>query len=498
MRHFLPPHPIAAHTIHRQTLRTVTRFRQLAQAAVAWGLMCWAGTGSAGNLLPSLHYLTLSSPWRPTTSDECSALGQAFNEQLQQISADHNECIKDAPQDEQVSSGSCAKAACQALHTASEQVSKRSSAETALCRERVAAYQAEQRREAAEAQRRQDERAREEREEAQQRAKAQQERAQKDAQRQAKERERREKEERARKERDERDARDAAARREAAAREQADAMRRQRDEAQTRELARLEARERAQQEAQRAERNSREQSIYEKLLKQVADAKTGHKIMSSENPFAEGLQTAAGKMNESLLDAGLKAALPIGPEKMDTHYDRIASVVSKAQERGMAGNPFAADVAGQALTGVQSIHRRTLGQLEQVHQSIDAIGRNTADGADHAATASSSTSSAMRTTPLVTRSAVMPDGNPFLREPSSTLTYYNSETHTNLQVPEGHVLYRDPQTRQLLVVSSTEAASNDSGGDRPELGNKGCSKSGTGIVTPACEAKRRQAANPFR
>ncbi len=34
-------------------------------------------------------------------------------------------------------------------------------------------------------------------------------------------------------------------------------------------------------------------------------------------------------------------------------------------------------------------------------------------------------------------------------------------------------------------------------GDNPKLGEKGCSTTGVGIVTPVCEKKRRAKKNPF-
>ena len=73
--------------------------------------------------------------------------------------------------------------------------------------------------------------------------------------------------------------------------------------------------------------------------------------------------------------------------------------------------------------------------------------------------------------------------------PRST-TFVHPTTQTEYVIPNGHTLWRDPNTLRLAVVARSSLANRD--GDDPERGT--CSTNGFYVVTPACEARRAASA----
>ncbi len=108
---------------------------------------------------PSSRYITLSAPLFPTSPEACDALQQEFSDIQQELSAQHDQCLRDAPDQEHGDDGgTCSKSSCQSLHTARDQAGKYAQQEVGLCRRRLNDHLTEQRR--------RDERARRDAEEA--------------------------------------------------------------------------------------------------------------------------------------------------------------------------------------------------------------------------------------------------------------------------------------------------------------------------------------------
>jgi multidrug efflux pump subunit AcrA (membrane-fusion protein) len=457
---------------------------------IAAALCCLAGQATAGNFyFPSTRWIMLSSPWSPKSYEECQALSQEFSEITRELNAQHEECLQGAPQDQPGGGPICSRTSCQALHTARDSATKKSSEEGQTCRQRVSAYLESKRREEAEARKRQEEAERETREEDTRRAKRDQERAQDETKRKA-DRDRRDREykdEQARRDREdrERDARRDAERREQEAREKAerqaqeakDAARYQRDVL------------RAQMEAKQREKDKGDQAAYEKELEAMRALKAGGiagRVTLSKNPFETAARLGAREMDREFLDAGLDASLPFGEQKHDIRHDASAAAVNVMQSVALRPNPFAKEVSKTAMHGVQTIQRKVLGEMDKAAQAIEEFGRDDA--------------AASRGTGPVFRPASPPPShsarNPF-SPPTPATTYQDPDTRVTLEVPSGHVLYRAPETNRLTAVSYAQVSESSISGDRPELGEKGCSATGVGIVTPECEKKRRAKANPF-
>ena len=466
--------------------------RVLSGIALLW----FARELCAAPMFPSTRWILLSSPLSPTSYEECQALNQKFSEIISQLSADHEECLQGAPRDDQGAGGTCSKTSCQALHTAMDEARKKASREGQTCSARLSAYLEEKRKEAAEAERRRSAPEREAREDDARRTKRDRERAQEESGRKAdqdrRERERaseRERRDVSDRERRERDARNDEERR---VRELADAQKRYELEAR---LAAL----REKQAAEQRERDKVDRATYDRLVKEMTVLKdAGNKISTAidfaKNPFATAAEKASDRLSSAITGKAVDALLP-GKEGSDSRYDAVAEVVDSARARALSGNPFAEKVSGVAMEGIHKIHGKLLGELDRAGADIAKFGREDA-------TASRSTVSVVRPVPSAYGGGVsnpapsQPANNPF-NEVSAPTRYYDPDSRITLEVPTGHVLYREPESRRLVVMDPVQITDNAVIGDRPALGERGCSATGVGIVTQVCEKKRRAKKNPF-
>jgi colicin import membrane protein len=238
---------------------------------------------AAGIYFPSLRYVSLNSPWAPTSYEECSALNQQFAAVIQELEAQHEECLQGAPPDNAGGGPTCSRSACQSLHTARAEARAKSAEQGQICRERVAAYLEKKRRDDAEAQRRQAEADRQEREAAAERARQNQERSQRDNQRKA-DADRREREDR---ERHDRDAKADADRRAKEAQDEADRQAKQsRDAAQAQRDAEL-AIWRMNMQARQRDKDKQDQASYEKELEALKAARDLKDRVSGAVEFAK-------------------------------------------------------------------------------------------------------------------------------------------------------------------------------------------------------------------
>ena len=96
--------------------------------------------------IPSTNYIILSSPLFPTSYDECAALAEEFREESRTLSAQHQQCLDQAPGDESVGT-TCSKIGCQNLHTAMSEATKKGAREVSVCRSRVQDHLTKKRRE---------------------------------------------------------------------------------------------------------------------------------------------------------------------------------------------------------------------------------------------------------------------------------------------------------------------------------------------------------------
>ena len=402
------------------------------------------------------------------------------------------------------------------MHTSRDQAQSKSGREVSLCRQRVTEYQAKEREEARrrkqvadEAERADRERAREDNER----------KARQEAERQRYERDRRDRDARRDRERRDEDARAAQAQRDEAARreqdEQARAAReqdRQKREREEAENARrdaeasaarwraeqAQAEQRARAEEARRESDVKAQSLYLDLLEQLKGGKDTVVAAKEflKNPFGEALEYAADRVASGLVDKSLDIAAPIGAEKHDATYDRIAAAADAARGQALGGNPFAEKISGLAMEGVNKIHRQTLGQVDDLARQMDQVGRD--DGAG-----STSSSPGYRPPPAPATRAT---DNPFERgaapapAPTTTTnarasTWQDSTTGRVYDVPAGHTLYRPSGGGELTVLPENRAA-RIADDDRMVNGQPRCSAQGRGRVLAECE-RRRRSGNPF-
>ena len=475
----------------------------------------------------------MSSPWSPTSHAECTALQQEFSQEIARLNAQHAECLQGAPGEDELNRGSCSKASCQALHTAIDQASEKSSAELGTCRERVHAHLAQVCEEERRQQMAEEQAKPAEREESARTAK-------REAEQQRDERDRKEQDvqrDRDRKERDARDQRETQARREQEARE--------RTEPEKRESERLEAQAKADRNKQRqaaaaharvvilprperpAEREAiragekgehtkqDDPSLYERLVKESKSIGTTAKILSARNPFDKAPQVGAREMDKKLLDGGLDMALPLAQEKHYSTDESAAGAANVAESIAQRSNPFSKEGAKIAIHGVENIHRKVLGELDQTTQDIARSGN---EDSRNAGTSSSQTAVARASVPSSSSGASVPippaprensaarnddsawastatdtSNNPF--DANGSTTYRDSAGGRTYDIPSGHTLYRSPTTGDLSVVEQTQAQSL-SDEDKYENGKLRCSAAGKGRVVVECE-KRRKATNPF-
>lgn len=94
----------------------------------------------------SSRYLTRSSPFSPTSHEECEALNQEFAQDVRMLTEQHAQCLSDAPHEQTSEGGTCSKLSCQPLHTAMNSARARQGDEVKKCSTRVNEYLEEKRR----------------------------------------------------------------------------------------------------------------------------------------------------------------------------------------------------------------------------------------------------------------------------------------------------------------------------------------------------------------
>ena len=117
------------------------------------------------SLIPSTRWIMLNSPFRPTSHEECNKFAQEFAEVVAQLNAQHEECLQGTPSEPSGSEG-CSKVSCQALHSARDAATKKSSREAGECRDEVSQHLAKKREEETRRQQAADKSAREDAEQA--------------------------------------------------------------------------------------------------------------------------------------------------------------------------------------------------------------------------------------------------------------------------------------------------------------------------------------------
>lgn len=228
-----------------------------------------------------------------------------------------------------------------------------------------------------------------------------------------------------------------------------------------------------------------ESSLYDQLTAQLESAGSLHDSYQNikraiESPVEAALEQAGGAANSAVMNNAVAAAMPGTEERPNREYDAAANILNRTRAAGMAGNPVADAVSGTAMEGINSMHRRAFGEMEKGDKAVNSY----MDDLNRESRSSSGSGQKLRSTPA-------PRGGGASAYTSETpASYYDPDTRKTLEVPAGHVLYREPDTKRIVVVSATQI-SEQTAGDRPELGEKGCSKTGIGIVTPVCEKKRR-------
>jgi hypothetical protein len=163
--------------------------------------------------------------------------------------------------------------------------------------------------------------------------------------------------------------------------------------------------------------------------------------------------------------------------------------VDVVQSVAMMSNPFASEISKQSFSGIENIQGRALGEFDRASESMASLGREEPKSLYGPVPV-------LRFTPSHSGGVGYPDANPFVN-PAPVITYQEPESRQTYEVASGHVLYRTPETGRLSVVRYSNVDVTTSGGDQPDLGEKGCSTTGVGIVTPECEKWRRARVNPF-
>lgn len=459
------------------------------------------------DLIPSGRWLTIRSPWAPESYDECGDLQQSFAAEIEELSAQHGACLEGEPQEEPGSAG-CTKASCQPLHSARDSARTRMTEETAVCRRRVAEHVAK---EARDRQKAEEEQAR---------------RAQRAAQAQAEEDEA---------ERD-RAAQDAAAETERESFERGDDIGETTEpqgEAADSEPERADG---GGEQAPRQPLNALDRTFATLKLARAAELAAKAAAELGSNPF-EGAQAKAAtilgrQVDKTLLQKGLDLATPELPATGgDPDLKRIHGVARAAQRQALGPNPFAKAIAGLAVSGVEHLQQKVVGETAALADQIASVEIGTA-GTDgpHAASlqpgrapsgvmptvaplpagdpanpfAKASSPAALDDLPPGGSSgsdrvhtAVLEDqdmggvrrdnpDNPFAHPAQPVVpTYFDPASHTTFSIPPGSALFRDRKSGTLEVIAMPSADKRYGDGAR-------CSADGLGIVTPACEAERRR------
>ncbi|HMZ83412.1 MAG TPA: hypothetical protein PLC93_03890 [Rhodocyclaceae bacterium] len=479
-------------------------YRKLCIRALSVTVLMWpVGHAGAASIVSSTRWMLLSAPLSPTSYAECQALNNEFMDIVRPLQAEEDACWTSAGQSNApiLMRGDCLYASCVAVCSALAEARDKMSREVQTCHDRVRAYEEEERRRSEAARR--------------------EERREREAQRKEDRRERATARNRdvypgqyvdpkvgaimaigkvigsiffgnSRSDRD----RDKDIQRKIEKQNQEI----ERQQAALRERQAAEQREK--QAAEQRERDKADQATYERLVKEVAELKSAANKISTAIDFARNpFLTAAEKGSEgltSLLTGTAADAVYPGKERADGRYNVVAEVVESARARALSGNPFAEKISGTAMTGIQKIHGKMLNDLDQATNDIKKFGR------DDVPVSRGGSAPILRSTPLPSgsqvepdRSVSYPDRNPFA-ETEPSVSYYDPDTRVRIEVPSGHVLYREPESRRLVVMNVQEIQTSAHVGDDPKLGDKGCSATGIGIVTPVCEKERRKTNNPFR
>jgi hypothetical protein len=233
-----------------------------------------------------------------------------------------------------------------------------------------------------------------------------------------------------------------------------------------------------------AARREAEEKTYWRLVQQLAEVTKTTREMSAfpTNPFETSTFVAGKTIDKGLAAATTHLAAPIGPRQADDVLDAVTATLDVGRGIALSSNPFAKEISGVAAAGTNQVQGEVLGALDRASRSLDTFV--TDDSGAPAAATSPTSGGDGRGQPSSTYSR-----NPFA-SPDRPTTYYDRDTGRNLIIPDGHTLYRDPQTRQLRVVPTISIPRNASGDGSV------CSTTGLGVVTPACEESRRTA-NPF-
>lgn len=257
-----------------------------------------------------------------------------------------------------------------------------------------------------------------------------------------------------------------------------------------------------------------------------------------ENPFKAVLDLASDKGARKVTNSAIDR-VHIGPEAKNPSYDTTAIVVDEARQVALSGNPFAERAASIAMEGVNRVNRQVQGALDQVAKDYAAVGMDSP-------VTSASSGTRLQVTPLPVGgarepAATAPAGrdsvNPFAsRKPAppetestqiaivnvdsarsraspadtsvdslapvrstsapaspaaQAVVHYDPESKEYYTIPLGYTLCRNTSSRRLSVVPMESVGASNGDGDN------GCSGNGLGAVTPACEAQRQKAENPF-
>lgn len=487
------------------------------------------------SLIPSTRWIMLNSPFRPTSHEECNEFAQEFAEVVAQLNAQHEECLQGTPSEPSGSEG-CSKVSCQALHSARDAATKKSSREVGECRDEVSQYLAKKREEETRRQQAADKSAREDAKQA----------AKDEAERLKNERDRKDQDAKQERGRKARDVREAAESRERAAqdgRERAEHGKREKERQAIEAKAERESAERAKrdtaldqarasrekelavarprEESAKLERDRKEQSVYFELVQKLKAAKEMAEaaVEFAANPFEKGAAMLSDGIASALVDKGLDIAAPIGPEKEDPRYEAIAAGVDEVRSKALENNPVADKISGLAMEGIHKINRQVLGQVDELGKQVEGILQD--DGAQ----TSRSTLTYRPPSPTATATSAAgreakpsaDDRNPFepqsetdrvaLANPSSpgrvnpfenettSPTYDDPDTGRQYSIPAGHTMYRNPSTGKLSVLEENRVEQSTDA-DRVVDGQIRCSPSGKGRIIVDCE-KRRKLKNPF-
>ncbi|MEK6785510.1 MAG: hypothetical protein AABY61_08520 [Nitrospirota bacterium] len=486
---------------------------------------------------PSTRYITLSAPLFPTSPEACDDLQQEFADIQRELSAQHEQCLRDAPDEEHGDDGgTCSKSSCQALHTARDQAGKYAQQEVGNCRRRLNDYLTEQRRrderdrrDAAEAEqdRRDHERQDQERERDRRNTerKNQEERDRHIAEEKA-DRERRDADERA--ERERQDERDRQARVEQS-RRQAEALRQAHVRAVTHTAGQLKAT------WQDRVRNTLPEtasdlSSFMQVVHGMARGDGFYKLADfviAADRLAERAETASKWITsplQSFSDQVTADAIDMvradrGYQRDDPRVHTIFRGIQKINELAHDTNPFTKAISSTAFDQIEHHFKTIMGELEHLEADIGSFNYSKRKHADQpianpfkgtpqkpAASVSDNGNPFRSSTPLPKREEVIREESAFTPAVDSANPFRSSGDFSTSSPPptaklpqaarppqaaasaDQTVRYRDPATGKLSTKRRNTLPSAVSGND-PD-GTR-CSADGLGIVTEKCEQRRR-------